>query len=269
MTAGAWTALEVPLTASNGTLGASSVFVAPGATLSNAVTFTPDSDPNTVLHCCLHWIQCPPCQRQFRRHLPESSGRHCGHAFWRHLQPLAESEGLHTQCAERCQRLWRGDCHESGQPHRHPDVERAGSHHFASSGDFAGLSKLTGLNLANRNISQLAERRVQRSWRSVHHAESLQQQHSGQAACRGLCRAVQFDLPRSVRHLRGSFHAAVEVAGGWQWPGACLSGSTAHPQGVEYSATGHAGGSLSASSVTIAAGTTISQSVTLHGRQQW
>ena len=48
MAAGSWTTLEVPLTASNGTLSVSSVTIPKGATLSNAATFTPDSDPNTV-----------------------------------------------------------------------------------------------------------------------------------------------------------------------------------------------------------------------------
>ena len=48
MTPNAWTTLTVPLTASNGTLSSSSVVFAPGASLSSAVTFTPDGDSNTV-----------------------------------------------------------------------------------------------------------------------------------------------------------------------------------------------------------------------------
>ena len=153
MTASAWTALGVPLVASNGQLSWSRVIVVPGATLSNAATFTPDSDPNTVSTVgigtlptlpasftgialakgpSLTMVQGGICSRspKVRAAIINvlSGVSDCGAVTATHLASLTGTLMLGASGAATLQ-----------------------------AGDFAGLSGLTGLDLSNRSIASLPQ----------------------------------------------------------------------------------------------------------------
>ena len=153
MTASAWTALGVPLVASNGQLSWSRVIVVPGATLSNAATFTPDSDPDTVSTVgigtlptlpasftgialakgpSLTMVQGGICNRSPKVRaaiINALSGvSDCGAVTATHLASLTGTLMLGASGAATLQ-----------------------------AGDFAGLSGLTGLDLANRSIASLPQ----------------------------------------------------------------------------------------------------------------
>ena len=148
MTSGAWTTLTVPLSAQNGTLSSSSVTIPKGATLSTAVTFTPDSGSSTVSvgtlptlptnfagltlakGSSLTMIQGGICARstKVKAYIVNalSGVSNCGEVTPTHLASLTGTMTLSAQGATTLQ-----------------------------AGDFAGLSQLTGLDLANRNIASL------------------------------------------------------------------------------------------------------------------
>ena len=254
MTAGAWTALEVPLTARNGKLGSSSVTVAPGTTLSNAVTFTLDSNPNTVSTVgigtlptlpdnfaglalakgsSLTMIQGGICSRSTKVRayiLSALSGvSDCGAVTATHLASLTGTLTLSASGATNLQ-----------------------------AGDFAGLSGLTGLDLSNRSIASLP-RDVFSDLAALTtlnlSGNSLTELPVGVFVGLSSLSSVDlsgnsgapFTLPLVLREDGGGgVHVYLEHGA----PSALSIPLQA------------AGGSLSASSVTIAAGATISQPVT-------
>ena len=153
MSASAWATLAVPLAAENGTLSASSVTIPVGGTLSNAVTLTPDSDPNTVSTVGIGTLPALPagftgialakgpsltmmqggiCSRspkvQAAIVTALSGVSNCGAVTAAHLASLTGTLTLGAAGATTLQ-----------------------------AGDFAGLSQLTVLDLANLNIDSLPQ----------------------------------------------------------------------------------------------------------------
>ena len=153
MSANAWATLEVPLAAQNGTLSASSVTIPVGGTLSNAVTLTPDSDPNTVSTVGIGTLPALPagftgialakgpsltmmqggiCSRSPKVQAAIvnalSGVSNCGAVTAAHLASLTGTLTLGAAGATTLQ-----------------------------AGDFAGLSQLTVLDLSNLNIDSLPQ----------------------------------------------------------------------------------------------------------------
>ena len=151
VTSSAWTTLKVRLSDDNGELVSLQLNIPKGATLSNAGTFIPDSNPGTVSTVSIRDVPTLPdnfagiiltkgspltmiqdgiCGRSSKVRaaiLSALSGvSNCGVVTATHLASLTGTLTLSAQ---------------GGTTLR--------------SGDFAGLSELTGLNLANRNISSL------------------------------------------------------------------------------------------------------------------
>ena len=255
MSASAWATLTVRLGSSNGgQLSGSRVIVAPGATLSTAVTFTPGSDPNRVSKVGIGT-------------LPTLPASFTGIA-------LAEGPSLTMVQGGICSRSTKvraaivnalsavSDCGAVTATHL---ASLTGTLTFGASGattlqagDFAGLSELTGLNLANRNIASLPQDLFSELAKLTTlnlSGNSLTELPAGVFA--GLSSlssldlsgnsGVPFTLPLVLREDGGG---GVRVYLGHGAPSAL---------NIPLQVTG---GSLSASSVVIAAGETVSQSVT-------
>ena len=254
MTSSAWATFGVPLVAGNGTLSMSSVTIPKGATLSNAVAFTPDSDSNTVSTVSIDTLPTLPtnfagltlakgssltmiqggiCTRspKVRAYILNalSGVSDCGEVTATHLASLTGTMTLSAQGATTLQ-----------------------------AGDFAGLSGLTGLDLANRNIASLPQGvfgDLAKLTTLNLSGNSLTELPAGVFAGLSSLSSVDlsgntgapFTLPLVLREDgNGGVHVYLEHG---------APRALSIPLQV-------AGGSLSASSVTIAAGATISQTVT-------
>ena len=231
----------------------SSVIIAPGATLSNPVTFTPDSDRNTVSTVSignlpslpgvtglalakgssLTMIQSGICSRSTKVQTAIvaalSSVSDCGVVTYTDLASLTGTLTLSATGATTLQ-----------------------------SGDFAGLSGLTGLDLANRSIASLPKdvfSGLSKLTTLNLSGNSLTELPAGVFVGLSSLSSVDlsgnsgapFTLPLRLRE-NGSGGAHVYLEHG-------APKALSIPLQVT-------GGSLSASSVTIAAGETISESVT-------
>ena len=253
MTASAWTALGVSLVASNGQLSWSRVIVVPGATLSNAATFTPDSDPNTVSTVgigtlptlpasftgialakgpSLTMVQGGICSRspKVRAAIINvlSGVSDCGAVTATHLASLTGTLMLGASGAATLQ-----------------------------AGDFAGLSGLTGLDLANRSIASLPQDvfgDLAKVTTLNLSGNNLTELPAGVFAGLSSLSSVDlsgnsgapFTLPLVLREDSSGLHVYLEHGA---------------PKTLSIPLEAR-GGSLSASSVSIAVGQTISESVT-------
>ena len=153
MTPSAWTTLVVPLSVENGTLSASSVTIPQGASLSNVATFTPDSDPDTASTVS---IDTPPT-------LPTNF---TGIALSNQVVEITIQGGICSRSPKVQDSIVNAlsgvsNCGAVTDMHL---ASLTGTLTLSASGattlqagDFAGLSGLTGLDLANRSIASLPQ----------------------------------------------------------------------------------------------------------------
>ena len=253
MTPSAWTKLRVPLSVENGTLSASSVTIPQGAALSNVVTFTPDSDSNTDSTV---GIATPPT-------LPTNF---TGISLSNQIIEITIQGGI-------CSRSPKVRAYVVNALSDVSNCSEVTSTHLASltgtltlsasgattlrSGDFAGLSGLTGLDLANRSIASLPQDvfgDLAKLTTLNLSGNSLTELPVGVFV--GLSSLSSVDLS-------GNSGAPFTLPLAFQEDGTGLHVYLAHGAPSALSIPLQAtGGSLSATSVTIAVGETISQSVT-------
>ena len=254
MTARSWTALEVRLAAGNGELSAPSVTIPKGATLSNAATVTPDSDPNTYSTVSIGTV--PSLPESFLGISLEYQG----------LTPIALDGGICWRSRKVRAYILNAlsavsDCSAVTATHL---ASLTGTLMLGASGatslqadDFAGLSGLTGLDLANRSIASLPQDVLGDLAKVTTlnlSGNNLTELPAGVFAGLSSLSSVDlsgnsgapFTLPLVLREDSSDLHVYLEHGA---------------PKTLSIPLEAR-GGSLSASSVTIAVGQTISESVT-------